>query len=317
MVLKDISVRENISMDTGTRTSFTTRRVCTLSVTTLALLGAFFACTLLAVSFIVYNFAQCQQIQINHEQQRQNPHQAHYNNHLEDEEPLYPPQTLNENSIDIGKGSTPIQKLAVVDKDVRLPRSIAPVTYNISIIPFLEEGNFTFHGEVKIRINVTEDCHNITLHSTDLDILNGTTVKDLSGNVFPIKSTYFVEDKQFFIIMIDDLLKKDMQLEMGMKFIGQIADNLQGFYRSSYEKGNSKRFVHLFLIHIFDLVYIYVLNFRWIASTQFQPTDARRAFPCFDEPALKAKFTINIAVPKDMIAISNMPRDFHGMNEVV
>ncbi|XP_054718668.1 aminopeptidase Ey-like [Uloborus diversus] len=72
-----------------------------------------------------------------------------------------------------------------------------------------------------------------------------------------------------------------------MEFLGSLNDRLAGFYRSSYKDATGET--------------------RWLATTQFQPTDARRAFPCFDEPALKATFNITIVHLSNMTSLSNMP----------
>ena len=84
---------------------------------------------------------------------------------------------------------------------------------------------------------------------------------------------------------------------LNLKFTGILNDKMKGFYRSKYVGPDSKE--------------------RWIASTQFEATDARRAFPCWDEPALKAKFNITLIVPNDnkTLALSNMSVDSEVINQ--
>ncbi|KAF5299269.1 hypothetical protein FQA39_LY02442 [Lamprigera yunnana] len=174
--------------------------------------------------------------------------------------------------------------------DVRLPRSIIPEYYDIKLIPFLQEGNFTFNGEVKIKLNVTENTTNITLHADELFIdETSINVYDMSNDTSSISVRNIENDteKQFLIINLTKELDAGKQYTLRILFIGTLNNLMQGFYRSSYLV-NQKR--------------------RWIAATQFQPTDARKAFPCFDEPALKAKFKITLARPKEMSTISNMPK---------
>ncbi|XP_014220654.1 aminopeptidase N [Trichogramma pretiosum] len=179
--------------------------------------------------------------------------------------------------------------------DVRLPRSILPQSYELKLIPYIWPGNFTFDGEVKIVVNVTEDTYKVTLHAVDMRIDESfTSIKEyplVEGDTNKqIKVSRQLNDsaRQFHVIEARQQLKAGKQYLLHLKYVGNLNDYLQGFYRSSYVENNQT---------------------RWIATTQFQPTDARRAFPCFDEPALKATFQISIARPKNMTAISNMPKE--------
>jgi len=73
---------------------------------------------------------------------------------------------------------------------------------------------------------------------------------------------------------------------LSMSFIGSLNDKMKGFHRSKYMTPSGEE--------------------RYSAVTQFEPTDARRCFPCWDEPALKATFDVTIIAPKDRVALSNM-----------
>ncbi|KAF6203836.1 hypothetical protein GE061_002171 [Apolygus lucorum] len=180
---------------------------------------------------------------------------------------------------------------------VRLPTSVVPHAYNLKLIPFLQQGNFNFSGNVDITINVTLATYNITLHSADLTILKTSVRRVVEENAvmdedspdfqIPIRKTEFDLKREFYVIHLNRLLEPG-QYKVNIEFTGILNDALQGFYRSSYVNNNVT---------------------WWIATTQFQSTDARRAFPCFDEPALKAKFTIHIGRPSNMKAISNMPKE--------
>ncbi|XP_025415668.1 aminopeptidase N-like isoform X2 [Sipha flava] len=186
--------------------------------------------------------------------------------------------------------------------DVRLPRDVVPESYNLRIVPYLwpdDRGasNSTFDGQVSIVVNVTAPVDNITLHAVDLNVTECLVTRHpkmvlnehvmMADSFFiPIQETQLDLSKQFFIIKFKDMLEADYQYTIYIKYTGKFQDNMEGFYKSSYRVANETK------------------N-RWIAATQFQPTDARKAFPCFDEPALKARFTLAIARPQNMRSISN------------
>ncbi|KAI4824305.1 hypothetical protein KUCAC02_012828 [Chaenocephalus aceratus] len=99
-----------------------------------------------------------------------------------------------------------------------------------------------------------------------------------------IKSSFLQIETQYLVLQLDGKLVKDHMYQLHTKFTGELADDLGGFYRSEYYEDGVKKVV---------------------ATTQMQPTDARKAFPCFDEPAMKAVFHITLIHDIGTVALSN------------
>ena len=86
----------------------------------------------------------------------------------------------------------------------------------------------------------------------------------------------------------------DAVLSIG--YSGVMNNDMAGFYRSRYKPVSEP-----------SPSVPKVGDFHFMFSTQFESCDARRAFPCFDEPNLKATFDVSLEIPKDLTALSNMP----------
>ncbi|XP_050303200.1 aminopeptidase N-like [Anthonomus grandis grandis] len=175
----------------------------------------------------------------------------------------------------------------------RLPKNVLPESYRLEIItPFGEEGNFEYEGTVLIETSCVQTTSNITLHSKDLTIdENAVSIRDATSKVSKavkgLKITY-EKDHDFLIIHLNEPLIEDHRYEIYIPFKGILNDGLAGFYRSSYIDSVTKKV-------------------KWLGVTQFEAISARRAFPCFDEPAMKATFDINIARKDGYTSVSNMP----------
>jgi puromycin-sensitive aminopeptidase len=166
-------------------------------------------------------------------------------------------------------------------KSVRLSRNVLPTHYSLHIEPDLRK--FTFEGNETIEITVAKPTDEIVLHAKELKVMSAL-VKQKNGEVISGKIT-FEKDAEMVRIKFPQRLDKGTWL-LHIIFTGILNDQLHGFYRSRA-----------------------VINGKeeYLGTTQFESTDARAAFPCFDEPDMKATFELTILAPKGMIAISNTP----------
>ncbi len=162
----------------------------------------------------------------------------------------------------------------------RLSPNVIPKSYKLSLAPDLAAA--TFSGEVTIAVNVKEATDEIVLNAIELEIQDALIAR-ADGTSLSGKVTLDNDTQRAHIKVSGTVGKGDWNITL--RFTGILNDKLRGFYRSTYEDEAGQTQV--------------------IATTQFQASDARRCFPCFDEPAFKATFEIALLIDKELVAVSN------------
>ncbi len=155
----------------------------------------------------------------------------------------------------------------------RLPDYVRPITYEIRLTIDLEQRCFL--GDVAIDVQLTRPMEAVTLHALELKIEDAARGNGDHAHVAP--------DSANETVTLHFASPTPAGTErLFLSFSGSLNKQLRGLYES----------------HANNEVY---------AFTQFEATDARRMFPCFDEPGMKARFKLSVTLPTHLTAISNMP----------
>uniref|UniRef100_A0A7N8XFX5 Aminopeptidase n=1 Tax=Mastacembelus armatus TaxID=205130 RepID=A0A7N8XFX5_9TELE len=188
---------------------------------------------------------------------------------------------------------TPAPSSELWDK-YRLPKSLVPHYYNVTLWPRLTAdpatGLYIFTGQSTVEFECAEETDVILIHSNKLNYTRQNSHLATLTSVNPVvtapsvKSSWLQNVTQYLVLQLDGKLAKGEMYILHTDFTGELADDLGGFYRSEYIEDGVKKVV---------------------ATTQMQPTDARKAFPCFDEPAMKAVFYITLIHDSGTVALSN------------
>jgi tricorn protease interacting factor F2/3 len=156
-------------------------------------------------------------------------------------------------------------------------QEINPINYQIHLIPDLI--NFSFAGTTKIHFEAQNPIEEISVNALELAIWNCKVRAD----DLVVECPFLVNtQKEELRILLPKAVSG--RIIVTIDYQGHINDKMAGFYRSNYIKGE---------------------EIRYVAVTQFEESDARRAFPCMDHPAKKATFDVEIDVDPHLVAISN------------
>ncbi|KAF2016445.1 hypothetical protein BU24DRAFT_433443 [Aaosphaeria arxii CBS 175.79] len=181
------------------------------------------------------------------------------------------------------------------DRDI-LPSWVKPSHYSLSIFDIEFGGQFSYQGKVAINLNIsnTESWSEIVLNTLQIKVHSAELV--VEGSPREVQNISYNEKQQRVALDFGEKFQYTGEAVLNIKFEGTINNVMAGFYRSKYvPKGEVAASVAK------DDEYHYMF------STQFEACDARRAFPCFDEPNLKATFDVDLEYPEDQVALSNMP----------
>jgi puromycin-sensitive aminopeptidase len=169
------------------------------------------------------------------------------------------------------------------EETYRLPTNVIPEKYVLTITPDLEA--FTFEGEADIEAIVRNPTSEILMNAKELEISDAHLTWEDGRTLKPKKTSLDKEADRLNLTFSEDL--PPGKLVVSLRFSGTLNNQLRGFYRSQFTNPEGED--------------------RFMATTQFEATDARRAFPCWDEPAHKAVFDLTLIVPSELMAVSNTP----------
>ena len=174
-----------------------------------------------------------------------------------------------------------------IESGVRLPVNVLPERYDLYFEPDFEKGDF--EGSETILVDVKAPTSTISLNEQALSVYDASISPKGSQGGFIKADIVRQDEKQLLILKFPSPLSKGKH-ELSIKFSGRLGSKLAGFYLSTFKdkQGREKK----------------------IATTQMEPTDARSMFPCFDEPAFKARYRLSVCIPKEMTAVSNSAVEF-------
>lgn len=158
-----------------------------------------------------------------------------------------------------------------------LPTNVKPVRYDLTLEPHFD--SFTFSGSLTIDLAVNADSDSITLNCLEIDIHSAS----VDGQPAQVALDEAAQTATFTLAAP---LQKGAAAALLLTYTGILNDKMAGFYRSSYVGADGTT--------------------QYLATTQMEPTDCRRAFPSFDEPALKAVFDIALVSDASLVHLSNM-----------